>query len=690
MALGSRPRHVSFHDQSWTCSDLKTSCPEPLETGNPISNHVGSLSPLASSRDGRELSAKRSPQISSPQSSLRTIKSGSIFSHIVNNDIRRGEPDAGLVIKGLETLMRSKSVKLNIRHLLEAYNQYLAVLSKRESRGRDSIRVTEVFGVSLHESSKHAFTSALFNGHDLRLPTVVFNCVEELYRTGVYQSNLFHTLPSRRRLSELVRIFNSPNPHHNYQSSNRNRRSKVAEYNATLLYLESTQDICALLTDYLYSLPEPIVPPYLLDAIWEAGELNKEAEKYDFELGASLSIEASQCRQSAPSLVRTYTDECEATRIRIVQHLLCLLPSPNFSLLVYLFAFFSHVAMMQDVNGASLQELGRLFGKCIFGGRGRCQPPSKAQDGAYNTKDGQLMMCWFLSRWGTLSNGLFDVSEACSTEQSSMTHMAEGNLAFPNMTPSSDLPKKLQKQYDHASPHSTQVPLQDAPSSYNVNFGQSETEELMDILAGQSLSRENSTVKGTRDKGVRESEEPQEPFLSTTSTSMSRATSVYSASAIDERLLDVAFPALFDNFRFLDNVSAKPLVAVQTTGANQPTANECQEHPPVEFNNKLLLQAQVKIRKLELQLVKSDAMVGQAMEVMFRAKRRIDEIDNRLEKLAIVLRCRQNFSAELPLDYFGPGEDGKIWEERFEILLMERRQAYEEVMTLRGLMSAEL
>ena len=36
----------------------------------------------------------------------------------------------------------------------------------------------------LREVAKYASTSALFNGHELRLPLVVFDCVEELYRTG--------------------------------------------------------------------------------------------------------------------------------------------------------------------------------------------------------------------------------------------------------------------------------------------------------------------------------------------------------------------------------------------------------------------------------------------------------------------------------------------------------------------------
>ena len=40
----------------------------------------------------------------------------------------------------------------------------------------------------LREAAKYASTSALFNGNKLFLPLVVFDCVEELYRTGQPES----------------------------------------------------------------------------------------------------------------------------------------------------------------------------------------------------------------------------------------------------------------------------------------------------------------------------------------------------------------------------------------------------------------------------------------------------------------------------------------------------------------------
>ena len=220
-------------------------------------------------------------------------------------------------------------------------------------------------------------------------------------------------LPNRQRLAELIHIFNSPNPHLNYRS--KNRRNKVAEYNTTLLHLESTQDICALLIDYLYSLPEPILPIYLFDPVWEWGGVYGDTEDDNSKVGgdAESFINESQRRADFFPLSKLHPEApSEATRISVVQHLLCLLPSPNFSLLVYLLAFFSHVVMMRDVNGMDIQELGRLFGKCVFGGGSPSSRSSPSRD--YESigkvrKMGQAMMCWFLKRWGPISNGLFDV-----------------------------------------------------------------------------------------------------------------------------------------------------------------------------------------------------------------------------------------------------------------------------------------
>jgi len=164
-------------------------------------------------------------------------------------------------------------------------------------------------------------------------------------------------------------------------------------------------------------LPEPVLSTYLFDAIWEWGGVYGDTEDNNLEVGgdAASFIKENQRRPDfkfPSSKSRQEEPSSEATRISIVQHLLCLLPSPNFSLFVYLLAFFSHVVMMRDANGVDVQELGRLFGKCVFGGESASSRSSPSRDfgpAMKERKNGQMMMCWFLRRWGPISSGLFDV-----------------------------------------------------------------------------------------------------------------------------------------------------------------------------------------------------------------------------------------------------------------------------------------
>ncbi|KAF8954274.1 hypothetical protein BDZ97DRAFT_1866296 [Flammula alnicola] len=104
-------------------------------------------------------------------------------------------------------------------------------------------------------------------GREHELPIIVVNSVEELYRTGIYQPNLFRTLPNRSRLLELVEIYDSAQqPPGTMRVQSHTQRGFGSD---TSLHLESTPDICALLTMYLSSLPEPILTPLLFRPIWD-------------------------------------------------------------------------------------------------------------------------------------------------------------------------------------------------------------------------------------------------------------------------------------------------------------------------------------------------------------------------------------------------------------------------------------
>ena len=178
----------------------------------------------------------------------------------------------------------------------------------------------------------------------------------------------------------------------------------------TSLHLESTPDICALLSTYLSALPEPILLPALFRPIWDWCGLELEDEEESL-----LQLKHFRRRISSVPLSRTYTNPTESTRISVAQLVLHLLPSPHFSLLVYLLAFFSQVAMVHEENGVGMEDLARMFGGRIFGGgqsrRRKLSSEIVMADAHEPRMEGEVMMCWFLRRWGPISEGLFDVIE---------------------------------------------------------------------------------------------------------------------------------------------------------------------------------------------------------------------------------------------------------------------------------------
>ena len=234
--------------------------------------------------------------------------------------------------------------------------------------------------------------------------------------SGIYQCNLFRTLPNRSRLLELINIFDSEQQPpgstiRSRQSSLPSKNSAKSGFGAnTSLHLESTPDICALLSTYLSALPEPILLPALFRPLWDWCGLDED-EVDTLELKPFLR----RMSMSSVPLSRTRTNPMESTRILIAQLVLHLLPSPHFSLLVYILAFFSQVAMVHEENGVGIEDLARMFGKRIFGGgqsRRRKLSAEIAMEDPHQPKtEGEIMMCWFLKRWSPISEGLFDVVE---------------------------------------------------------------------------------------------------------------------------------------------------------------------------------------------------------------------------------------------------------------------------------------
>jgi hypothetical protein len=336
-----------------------------------------------------------------------------------------------------------------------------------------------VLGETLRKASIHASTTMVLGGREHELPIIVVSCIEELYRTGkqeiyyscneltplsgIYQCNLFRTLPNRSRLLELINIFDSEKQPPG--SIIRSRQSSPPKHPAksgfganTSLHLESTPDICALLSTYLSALPEPILLPALFRPIWDWCGLDED----DVEI---VEPKAFRRRISFVSVSRTNPNPTETSRILIAQLVLHLLPSPHFSLLVYILAFFSQVAMVHEENGVGMEDLARMFGGRIFGGgqsrRRKLSSEIAMGDSHQPRLEGEIMMCWFLRRWSSISEGLFDVIEdmkmgvfldeqqvhdrrrTIDKRRSVLITDSLDNVEIPNHSSGRDIPSKL-------------------------------------------------------------------------------------------------------------------------------------------------------------------------------------------------------------------------------------------------------
>ncbi|KAI0061798.1 hypothetical protein BV25DRAFT_705042 [Artomyces pyxidatus] len=270
------------------------------------------------------------------------------------------------------------------------------------SAGRHLTIAVDAFAVPLWKSTLYSSNTAVLGGARHDLPIVVFACIEELYRTGIYQSGLFRDLPNRRRHMELIELFNTA--------------PTFGE--GVSLRAESTQDICALLSTFLKNLAEPIIDPVLFEPFWqwcvkpsvqrEESRLQREESEEEearcvFYRTGRKPVRPTRRQVQARARAHAAEDESlEGTQIAIAQDLIRLLPTHNYSLLVYLCAFFTQVPLCPD-NGITFEDIGRIFGYALLGG---------------SRSASRHVMVWLLTRWHRISEGLLDEDDGseCITD----------------------------------------------------------------------------------------------------------------------------------------------------------------------------------------------------------------------------------------------------------------------------------
>ncbi|TFY74271.1 hypothetical protein EWM64_g9741, partial [Hericium alpestre] len=282
---------------------------------------------------------------------------------------------------------RDRAKAVNVRMGLEKWKDQRGLSAAGEP--------IHVFSAPMRETVAYASSTAILSGYRHDLPIVLFACVEELYRTGIYQPNLFRDLPNRARHVALLEAFNKPPLFGSHIS----------------LRTEATPTICALLGTWLKNLSEPILNSVLFTPFWqwcvkpsvqrdEARVRQEEDEEEENRVTAYLegrrapkiSRRKIMERQSAYA---TEDEALEGPQIAVAQLILKLLPTHHFSVFVYLCSFFTQVPLCPE-NGMTEEDIGKMFGYEVFGG---------------SRVASRLMMMWILKRWAKVSEGLLDAEE---------------------------------------------------------------------------------------------------------------------------------------------------------------------------------------------------------------------------------------------------------------------------------------
>ncbi|KAH6897891.1 hypothetical protein BKA70DRAFT_1527859, partial [Coprinopsis sp. MPI-PUGE-AT-0042] len=270
----------------------------------------------------------------------------------------------------------------------------------------------KAFSEALDRCSFYSWTPLVLGTHELNVPIVVAACVEELYRDGLSEPHLFRNIPHPLRLNRLVDVFNS-------SKSNFGLDTSLAE--------EPVANICSLLSTWLMSLPEPIVPPMISDALWAwCVSHSQSAFEINDERQSTHGVERSTKQPGSPD---------QAHVIEIAQLVLQLMPVPNLSLLVYLMAFFAQLAAaqkrvayrtlsfpsgenmtddkiegkMETMGLLSVDAIAEMFGDWLFG---RTDDATAGhRDRAQSSKK---ILLWFLIHWDGISDGLLEVGWSLS------------------------------------------------------------------------------------------------------------------------------------------------------------------------------------------------------------------------------------------------------------------------------------
>lgn len=216
---------------------------------------------------------------------------------------------------------------------------------------------------------------------------------------------------------------------------------------------ESYPEICALLVTYLTSLPAPLIHRCFADALWSwcvSPSLLRHEQRLrrqgDDDASSSSSSDSGEDSDEQSYSTRLRNRE-EAllnlpplrVQIKIARQVLLLLPQRQFGVIVYLMTFFSTMQVAPD-SGLSPEDVGRIFGAALAGGRRRrdsvvaadgesTKPNTKLKSAGRRVKEekGQSITTWLVTHWGEIASA-YEIEEGdrIGRRQSRMSFQDEG------------------------------------------------------------------------------------------------------------------------------------------------------------------------------------------------------------------------------------------------------------------------
>ncbi|KAJ7491950.1 hypothetical protein FB451DRAFT_512358 [Mycena latifolia] len=483
--------------------------------------------------------------------------------------------DPRALLRTLNTLLDPKSQRipdyLDVDHLMALHERDLMEREQRDAiktkartdraQGNGSCSGLAAFGSSLREATMYASNGAVLGGYEHDLPIAVFRCVQELCRHGFHKST--SPRPDRDRLLALISAFDSE-----------------PQFGLTtpLDCPSELREIYALLTTYLFALPEPILSSEMFEALW-AWCVLPSLRNTDF----LEDDNRFRCHVATDS------------GIRIAQLLLRLLPLPNFSLIVYMMGFFQRLPHLitEDV------------GKAVFAGR--CAKPASFTDG--RAERSEAMARWFLDRWDGIFKELFPPLEVPQKE----------DVALRSSNPWS--PREAPGDFFGSSPS---VSSPQAVSECTPRAGQ----------VGRPADKRAPLVR-LPSEGLFESAVGAESDASSVSSSPALG------ERLLDLTLEFAQDAQLDKKRMkryavcherreavADNASVSDDSGYQSPEEDHDDAPPS-PHPPEE-RELSHIQALRRISLLERELERSDVAVAEAISETFKAREQVKELEAKL------------------------------------------------------------